>query len=252
MDAILRNNSSSIAKFLAKPLAAMLGAAVLLWMMPFPVFSVAALITLTVSAASLWMMQRSVGLFDFRRMTIAGFSFLAYFLVIFLPAFGIYEEGVEPYRSRYLFSVVSALITIPVGILFVNWLMGFQRKEIARYFESPLVPEPCEKAATRAFLVFLAFACGVALLHASQVETIPLLYIIRNPGDYFQAAILREESDKLLNSRFTYLFAVVRGTVFPFLTMLSFGHFLQKKKPERFLLFACTLTAAVVYAAMTI
>jgi hypothetical protein len=247
-----QNNLRSTKVFLSTVLAVVAGTAVLLWMQPFPVLSGAALVMVAVTAMSLWLMHCAVGLFDFHRMTIPGFAYLAYFLTIFLPALRVYEDGVEPYRWRFLFSVASALITIPLGILFVSWLRCFEKEEIARYFASPLVPEPFDGAAIRAFLVFLAFACGVALLHAWQVETIPILYLIRNPGDLWQLAMLREDSLKLLNSRFTYVFFVVRGTVFPFLVMLSFGHFLQERKPIRFLLFAGTLTAAVAYAAMTI
>jgi oligosaccharide repeat unit polymerase len=221
-------------------------------MLPFPVLSGATVIMVAVAATSLWLMHKSVGLFAFRQVTIPSFAYLVYFLAIFLPALRIYEDGIEPYRWRFLFSVASALITIPLGILFVSWILGFEKKEIASHFESPLVAEPFDGATTRAFLIFLSFACGVALLHASQVETMPILYLIRNPGDLWQAALMREDSFKLLNSQFTYLFYVVRGTLFPFLVLLSFGHFLQEKKLMRFLLFAGTLAAAVAYAVMTI
>jgi oligosaccharide repeat unit polymerase len=232
--------------------AVLLGGIVLMLVLPFPVYSAIGVLTLLIVALSLCLMQRAVGLFDFRRMTIPGFAYLVYFLVIVLPGFGIYGEEVEPYRTRYLFSVESALITIPLGMILAGWLMGFRKDEIRKYFAAQITPEPMDRAAMTAFVVFLSFSCGVALLHASQVATVPLLYALRHPGDWLEAATLREDSFKLLESSYTYLFYVVRGTFFPFLVMMSFGLYQQCKKRGWLLIFAASLITALVYAAMTI
>jgi hypothetical protein len=83
------------------------------------------------------------------------------------------------------------------------------------------------------------------------VDTIPLLYLWRNPGDFWQLALLREDSFKLMDSPFLYAFYVLRSVVFPFLVIVSLGMYLQTKTKLWRNLFVGTTAAAVFYCSLS-
>src|SRR2546427_11209771 len=87
-----------------------------------------------VIAISVLMMHRSSGLFNLRALTIPALCYWAYLTIVVVPSFFVYADQVEPYRTQYLLSVESALITVPFGVFVVNFLLGFDPSETVQYF----------------------------------------------------------------------------------------------------------------------
>jgi cytochrome bd-type quinol oxidase subunit 2 len=102
-----------------------------------PTLSGLGLASAAVVIASCWFMHRVAGLFNLRSMSIPAFSFLVYMAVIAIPALVVYGDQIEPYRSQYLVSVQSVLITMPLGIWIAGKAVGFRREEATNFFRQP-------------------------------------------------------------------------------------------------------------------
>lgn len=211
-----------------------------------------AILSITVVAVSLWMMHRLVSVFNLRRVTAPMFFYYLYLITIVIPGFFIFADEVTPSRWRFLFGIESVLITVPIGIAIANLSLGFSKRSIAAFFRSPVDPEELGPSAVSLFAIFLALAVGFVLVNIAETPVIPLFYLIRNPGETLTAAVLREDSFKLLNSHLTYVYAVIRGTIFPFLILLAYGR--DRRQPARQWrwLFWISLAIGVFYAALTI
>src|SRR5579863_1447785 len=98
----------------------------------------AVLISVTVIYISLWMMQKAVGLFNLRALTIPALFYIGYLALVLVPGFFILSHHPEPYRTRYLVGIESVLITVPLGVLFTNLNCRFHKQEIGSYFREPL------------------------------------------------------------------------------------------------------------------
>ena len=201
---------------------------------------------------SLLMMHRSSGLFNLRAPTIPTLCYLVYLVMVVVPAFFVYKDQVEPYRTQYLLSVESALITVPFGVFVVNFLLGYEPGETVQYFKKPMGEPPVALPSVLAFLAILIIPVTFAAIHFSEVRTVPLIYLLQHPGDYFALLGLREESFAVLDSRFAYFYGLTRETLFPFVIVVSFGRFLTSKSTRWLGLFAMALVGGLFYAAMTI
>jgi len=218
-----------------------------LWILPPLVLLSGLLIT-----ASLWMMHRLVGLFNLRQATIPALFYFMYVAIILTPGFFIFKDEITPSRWRFLFGIESVLVTVPLGIWLANLSLGFRRQEIANYFRQPVALEKQGARPKRIYLAVLVLALVLVLMNLWETPVIPLLYLVSHPGEYLQAALLREDAFKLLTSNFTYAFYVVRTTILPFLIILALGRYLQQKELAWRRLFVISLVLGVLYAAVTI
>lgn len=226
---------------------ALLALPLCLWIFP-PVVLISSLIV----GLSFWSMHRLVGVFNFRRLTIPSLFFLMYVAIILIPGFSIFHDEVTPSRGRFLVGIESVLITVPVGILLANLFSGFGRKEIASYFRAPIEVERIGKPAKHLYIAVLLLSLGFVLLNLWETPEIPLLYLLRHPGDFLQVALLREESFKLLTSHFTYIYYVVRTTVLPFLILIALGRYLLQKDFAWRRFFLVSLVLGAFYASLTV
>lgn len=201
---------------------------------------------------SAFLMHRLVGLFELKRLTIPSFFYAIYFIIILIPGFFLYTEEYTSSRGQFLFGVESVLLTVPLGIWLANCCFRFRKQETKSYFRRPVVQEPLDTSSVRSFVIFLIVALVFVAINVIETPVIPLFFLIRNPGEALTAALLREDSFKLLNSHLTYVYSVVRASIFPFLTMLSFGRYLQQKQGIWRGLFWISLISGVLYASLTI
>jgi oligosaccharide repeat unit polymerase len=222
----------------------------------FPVglltLSTLAILSCVVVLLSVFLMHRLVGLFDLKRLTIPSFFYAIYLTIILIPAFFLYSNEYTPSRGAFLFGVESVLLTVPLGIWLANRFFHFRKRETVNYFKSPVVEELLDRAAVRSFVLFLALALMFVAINIIETPVIPLFFLIRNPGEALAAALLREDSFRLLNSHLTYVYSVVRASVFPFLIMVSFGRYLQQRQTIWRTLFWVSLISGSFYASLTI
>jgi oligosaccharide repeat unit polymerase len=201
-----------------------------------------------------WALTRGCfDLFDSRRVTIGTFWYLTYLAMIFFPAFFVYADQEGPYRSTFLFAVESVLITVPVGWWMANRYFHFCKGDVERFFARPIdsmdrSPQVYKRVGL--LLVILTLLTG---LYMQEAPTIPLFYLLRNPGDYKQLVLLREDSFKLLDSPLKYVYALARGVGFPLLILVSFGAALRKRDNKKWrTMFLISLTMGIFFASLSL
>lgn len=202
-------------------------------------------------ACSLWLMQKTAGVFNLRTVTIPGLSYLLYFVDIVVPSFFVFAAHPGPFRLTYLFAVESALLTIPLGILFATLVFRFHRCETAAFFNSPVQENPSDPG-QGIYIFFLVLAWALTLLYVLEVRTIPLFYMLGHAGEPEHLGRLREESMKLLDSPLRYAYEVLKNAVYPLLIVLALGRYLQTKQRSWGALFLASLISGVLYAGFTI
>lgn len=191
-----------------------------------------AVVSVAVMLGSAWLLSSSVEIFNYRRITILSFWYVTYLAMIFVPAFVVFADHEGPFRARYLFAVESVAITVPLGALLAGAVFGFRRSQTEEFFSRPLDSGLEAQGPVRsvAWVLFMCLFC--ALWYFREVGTVPLFYIFSNPGEHLALAFLREDSFKLLNSNWLYLYALVRAAIFPFVIAVSLGYWLTSKKRE--------------------
>ncbi|MFY9730345.1 MAG: hypothetical protein WAK24_07035, partial [Candidatus Acidiferrales bacterium] len=213
-------------------------------------FAVFSCVVLLISWA---LTRKCFDVFDSRRVTIGTFWYLTYLAMIFFPSFFVYADQEDPYRSTFLFAVESVLITVPVGWWMANRYFHFYKGDVERFFARPIdsmdrSPQVYKRVGF--LLVILTILTG---LYMREAPTIPLFYLLRNPGDYKQLVLLREDSFKLLDSPLKYAYALARGVGFPLLILVSFGAVLRKRDYKKWrTMFLISLTMGIFFASLSL
>jgi oligosaccharide repeat unit polymerase len=211
--------------------------------------AIASCLVLSVSAM---LVRRSCYVFNIRRGTITAFWYITYLAMIFFPAFGVYSDQEGPYRAKYLFAVESVLITVPLGWWLANLWSGFRREEIDRFFESSLEDTVTGRMLMRRFWLSLVICLAFTGAYLAEVKAIPLFYLIRNPGEAFQAAILREESFKLLDSPLLYFYQLVRAVFYPILILIALGSYLRFRQRRWLVMLIAASSSGLFFASLTL
>ena len=208
---------------------------------------------------SIWMMHKTLRIFDSQRITIPTLWYLTYLPMIFFPAFLVFYIQPDPYRQIYIFAVVSVVITVPLGIILANLIFRFRKRELYEYFASPVIVHGSGYMYVVFFLMLLG-ALGLVLLYFRSVGTVPLLYMLQYPGEAQELAVLREEAFKLLDPRWGtsestalfYVFLFLRTLVFPFIIVSALGYYLWSRQKKWLFLFLAILIVGGGYAASSI
>ena len=208
-------------------------------------------LTLPIIVCSFWLMQKAVGVFNLRVQTIPGCGYLVYVATILIPSFFVYAEQRDPFRRTFLFAVESALLTLPLGILFAKRIFQFDPKEARAFFNLPVEDGPRDPG-PEVYFLFLLIAWILTCLYVSEVRSIPLFYMIAHPGEYEVLTRLREESLKLLNSPLVYAYNLLSSTLYRFLIVFAFGRYLLTRRVSWALLFLGSLIPGLLYAGFTI
>ncbi len=198
------------------------------------------------------LVRQSCYVLNFRRGTITTFWYLGYLAMIFFPAFVIYFEQEGPYRAKYLFAVESVLITVPLGWSIANLYSRFRREEIDSYFEVPVEDTEAGRSLVRRWWLFLVICLALTAAYILEVKSIPLFYLISNPGEAFQAALLREESFKLLDSPLIYFYQLARAVFYPLLILIAVGFYLRFRTRSWLLMLLLASSSGLFFASLTL
>lgn len=227
------------------------GAAAALSVIVTATLPTALVVSVLVACASCLLMQRMLGL-SLRRLTITSFWYWLYLAFVFIPALVVFSAHAEPYRTRCLIAVDSALITVPFGAMIANLTMQCRGEATRRYFRRPIVLDTNVSAPSRGFLLLLGAALLLTLLYVFEVRQMPLFYLVFHPGQYDKLVMLREESLKLLTSHFRYTYYVLRSTLYPILILVAFGRYLRTRAKLWRNLFIFILAVGLLYSAFSI
>jgi oligosaccharide repeat unit polymerase len=211
-----------------------------------------ALVSCAILLLSRQLVRKTVDLFDMRRVTITSFWYLTYLAMIFIPAFFVFADQPGAYRGAYLLAVESVLLTVPMGWWLANAQFGYQKIETEIYFRSPVAESGQSGLLYTRFKILILVAIGFTALYMKEVDTIPLFYLIKNPGEYLQLALLREDSFKLLDSRFFYFYYLLRQFLYPFLIMVSLGFYLRTRQKKWLAVFVLSLVLGLFYNSLTL
>jgi oligosaccharide repeat unit polymerase len=196
--------------------------------------------------------RRTCHILDLRHVSITSFWYLSYLAMIFFPAFLVYYFQGGPYRDGYLFAVESVLLTMPLGWRLATWSGAFNREEIKGFYQAELVEGPASGSLMLRCWLLLLVCLALVFAYVREAKTIPLLYLIRNPGDAIEVAFLREEALKTLDSRLTYFYYLVRGTLYPLLIAVAMGAYLEFRNKMWFFTLAVSFTTGLIFAALTV
>jgi oligosaccharide repeat unit polymerase len=197
-------------------------------------------------------MHLMVGLLDLRRVSLPAMWYFTYLLTVLVPGLVVASERDHPNEGRFLFAILSVLVTGPLGILVASRLTGFRRKEVATYFARPVESTAPSLHWRVAFGVAVLIAVLFVGLYLIEVPSIPILFLLRNPGALAEAALLREESFKLLDSPFRYLYEVVRKVGFPMLVTLALGQYLGRRQFGWKVTFLLVAALGVFFASLSL
>jgi len=202
---------------------------------------------------SLLWVHSLVGVLDIRRLTITSIFYLAYMAILYVPSIFVGQYMSEPARFRYATAVMSVLITFPLGVTLLNLLTGFHAKEVRKFYEKEiLLPSLSIHFKVTYFLVALS-AFIIAGFYVLELPRIPLLDMISTPGNRLELALARAEVTKLTTfSLPAHLYALLRNTIFPFLSLTAFGVYYLYKRKMWLLIFAVVTVAGVCYMTLAI
>jgi oligosaccharide repeat unit polymerase len=189
---------------------------------------------------------------DPRRLTLLSFWYLSYLAVDVFPSFFIFADNEGPYRWRYLISVFSVLITVPLGAVLAGALRLSKRRRSEDYFSANLDALQQSSALMNVYVATLAVALVGALLYLRETPVVPLVEWLRNSSPVEQLSLLREESFKLLNSRLFLFYYLLRSVVYPFLVLVGLGCYLVTKRKTWLFLWLTALLAALIFGSMSL
>lgn len=213
-----------------------------------PGYAAAAVAVLVVSAL---LVRRTCQPFSPTRATIPGFWYATYFLLILWPSFYVCTQHQGPYWPSFLFAVLSVLVTVPLGWELANFASYYKPAEGEAFFRAPLVSGMTIRSSVIFFCIF-GFALLMTGIYLMEVRVVPLFYLLTKPSDWLTLAVLREESFKLLNSPFVYIFSLIKGVIYPFLIMVAFGFYLVGRERKWLWRFAAVLGGGLFFASLTL
>ena len=214
---------------------------------PSPLYVGSALLVLL----AVWMVHQATGM-NPRRLTIPAIWLISYLTVAVLPSFFVAADKDTRYVVPYMIAVLSTLITVPAGMLLVRAATGFSRHEVNAFFEAPIVQREPFPDQTAAYVLVLALSLALTAGYVIETPVVPLVHLIRNPGQAALLVGLREESLKLLDSPLVYVYDVLRRVGYPFLICVSFGWYFVSRQRRWLILFLVTAVVGLIYAALTI
>jgi len=197
------------------------------------------------------LMHNQIAVLNVRQMTIPGFWFLTYIIMIFFPSFFIFFDHPGPYRYRYLFGVEATLVAVGVGILLINRISGFTRRDIKEYYGRPLSANHKSPHFFLSYLFFALLALGLSYLHATEVSEMPFLYLLTNPGAAAITSQLREEAYAALDSSLAYAYFLLKSFLYPLLVSIALGRYMASRKKTWLFIFVIMFFAGIGYTLMT-
>lgn len=201
-------------------------------------------------AVSGWLMHGVVGVWRLRRVSIPGIWYLTYLAFLLVPSYWVFFDRSGSSRYLYMAAIQGTLVTVPLGMVLIRAATRFRIAEIDAYFASAIEGDSRASFLTTAWM--LTACVAVVVLYVSEVKALPFVYMLRNPGDAMNAMLLREESFKLLDTRFKYLYTLVQAPILPILLLTCLGYGLGTRRKSWWILFAVTLMTALAYASFTL
>ena len=92
----------------------------------------------------------------------------------------------------------------------------------------------------------------MTLIYLTEVRVVPIFFLLTQPSDALTIALLREESFKLLNSPFLYIYFVIKVAIYPFLIMVAFGVYMYGRERKWLWRLVAVLASGLFFASLTL
>lgn len=191
-------------------------------------------------------MQYLTGLLSPSFLSIPNFFFISYLSFLFIPSIIYYYSNAFPFLNLYIFLTTSVLVTVPLGIFLTQKILNFSANDVIGYHRKMLVLDSYEKQIYKITLIIGLIGAVVTILFSFSIGTIPLLYLIKNPGDFVNLSVYRQHAGVESDSIFLLPFYYYRTFIFPFIVLVAFGFFLSTRYTKWRALFFFLLLVAII------
>ena len=207
------------------------------------------LVSLAVLGFSLLTMHLVTGVFSVRRLTIPAVFFWFFLVRIYFPSLWVYLNETHPRRELYFVAVQSAMLLIPLGALTASIVLGVRRHQANQYFAKAMGKTSGE-GVRLTYGLLMVMGLALMVVHIVQVPTVPLIYLVLHPGQFYEIAVLREASFKTLAlpTPFLYLFGWNRDIFLPLACMIALGQYRLTESKLWRIRFVLSLAVALFYA----
>jgi hypothetical protein len=202
-------------------------------------------------ASGLLLLRTEDGIYNFKRLSLVSAWFWSHVIFVAIPSLFVYQFETGNHPERFMLSVVTSLVLVPLGVLIGHGTCRAHKGAVRSYYLSPVKVHRADSYSFATFAL-LAVCAILAYYHTTQLTSVPLLYMIQNPGDAVKASQLREESVKLLQSNMAYLYEVLAKVMFPVLVMITGIRWLYRKTAWNRTIFFGTSILAALYCGMTL
>lgn len=202
-------------------------------------------------AVGCMLLQRSNEALSINTVSIQGIFILSYLVYIVIPGFFVYDESTGSAKGAFLFAALSVLITVPFGGLLVNGFLRANRKEVVDFCAAELVDTSGGRYRIAVFVLILGIGVGVTGMYAAAVETLPIFYLLKNPGSFALLPELRQAAGVDLGSKLLYPHYYYQMIIYPVLTILALGEYMVAKQRVWFWLFIAALCMGVLHSSLT-
>ena len=180
--------------------------------------------------------------------------FFSFTVFISLPSIYICSTENNPAIYPYYFSIVIFYILFPIGLLLGNKIWGINIGRVKILLNSDFQKSKFDSLFYEILILFIAAGILVFLLYLMRVKTIPLLELIRNPGDYVRSMALRQEAYLLLKVTFIekYLFLWERSIIMPIIIFVSLLLYLINRQKKFLIIFLVFLFIGLLFNSLTL
>ena len=193
------------------------------------------------------------GLTALRIISLPALTFVTFTVFIAIPA--VHIAAINPHRGETFFLAVSSFFFIyPAGLFVGDLTRTVKYSSIQRLTGSSLFPRPTDEFYFK-LLVLLFIVCSLGfVLYLSRVETVPLFYLLQDPGNAIQARILREEAFKLLDMTVfeAYFYSWMRALFYPIGVIGSLFIAYKYRVKKYWLLFTVFFGTGILFNALTL
>lgn len=185
--------------------------------------------------------------------TIPGYAFLTYVIVIDVPTLIFVLGNIQDSNLLLWKAVQGSTLLLAVGVMYGSLMFKLSDEEVKSFFSRPINFKYYDKAFQKVVQYGLVLAVLIMGLYFYKYGgRIPLIYLIRHPGDAFAISLLREETMKIsLSFLEGYLYEWGRAFILPTLMSMSFVMWQLSKETQWRNWFILYLILAVSFASLS-
>ncbi len=185
--------------------------------------------------------------------SIPSLAFFTYTVFIGIPSIFIAHEYVLNV-DVYIYSIASFYFIYPAGLMMGYLIKPIKNADINKLYNAKFYVSYIEPYVFVFFKILLVVCISGVFLYLFRVDKIPLIEMLKNPGDLSAAWTLREEALKTLDITFIerYFFHWLRSLIFPIIISLG-GFFMITRNTLKYkMLFIALFITGVLYNSLTL